>query len=263
MPLSGARRWNTGFINGLGEGHLWSSECTASGCYKRIVDNTGAVRRLVGDGGAYDSSHHAAGSIRCVKDGNATAAGTCPGSCQAGQYWCNSENACKPAGQSCGALTCNNNNICDTGESCNCGDCTNGGVDDKDRCGLTSTGTQMVCTKDKQNTTTPGGFDATTAQANFDIVNGKLATYLSAPGNLNVAAGEFGSAATELKISQDTRLDFASSFTQEEAWTRVKELLAIPSSVQVLWSKKSVKYENDALGDNERYLYSYVIQQNS
>jgi len=154
MPLSGARRYNTGFINGLGEGHLWSSECTPSGCYKRIVDSTGTVRRLVGDGGSYDSSHHAAGSIRCVKDGNATATGTCPGACQAGQYWCNSENTCKPAGQSCGTLTCNNNNVCDTGESCNCGDCTNGGADDKDRCGLTSTGAQMVCTKDKQNTTT-------------------------------------------------------------------------------------------------------------
>lgn len=118
----------------------------------------------------------------------------------------------------------------------------------------------MICTKDKQNTTTPGGFDSTTAQANFDIVNGKLATYLSAPGNLNVAAGEFGSTATELTITQDSQLTYFSSFTQEEAWTRAKELLAIPTSAQVLWSKKSVKYENDALGDNERYLYSYVVE---
>lgn len=121
----------------------------------------------------------------------------------------------------------------------------------------------MLCTKDKQNTTTTGGFNATTAQANFNIVNGKLATYLSSIGNLNIAAGEFGSAATELKITQDTRLDAATSFTKEEAWTRTKELLAIPANAQVLWSQTSTKYFNNALGVNERYLYSYVIQQSS
>lgn len=127
----------------------------------------------------------------------------------------------------------------------------------------------MVCTKDIQNTTTAGGFNSATAQANFDIVNGKLATYLSSPGNLNVSAGEFGSAATELKITQNdwknTSGSFIAftSFTKEEAWTRAKELLAIPASAQILWSQKSVKYENDAIGDNERYLYSYVIQQAS
>ena len=125
----------------------------------------------------------------------------------------------------------------------------------------------MVCTKDIQNTTTAGGFNSVTAQANFDIVNGKLATYLSSIGNLNVAAGEFGTAATELKMTQndwkDTSGNFIvfTSFTKEEAWTRAKELLAIPASAQVLWSKTSIKYENDGLGDNERYLYSYVIQQ--
>lgn len=78
MPLSGARRFNTGFINGGSEGHLWSSECTPSGCYKRILDATGTVRRLVGDGGTYDSSHHASGSVRCVKDGSTTPVNTCP-----------------------------------------------------------------------------------------------------------------------------------------------------------------------------------------
>jgi hypothetical protein len=31
----------------------------------------------------------------------------------------------------------------------------------------------------------------------------------------------------------------------------------------VLWSTSSIKYENDSLGNNERYLYSYVIQQTS
>jgi hypothetical protein len=86
---------------------------------------------------------------------------------------------------------------------------------------------------------------------------------LSQFGNANISAGEFGTAATELKMTQDTRTDFAISFTQGEAWTRVKEILSIPSSAQVLWSTSSIKYENDSLGDNERYLYSYVIQQTS
>ncbi len=55
----------------------------------------------------------------------------------------------------CGpSVNCNNNNTCETGESCNCADCTNGGADDKDRCGLDSKGGQMVCTKDSKNTTT-------------------------------------------------------------------------------------------------------------
>ena len=112
---------------------------------------------------------------------------------------------------------------------------------------MDTNGAQMLCTKDKQNTTTAGGFNSTTAQANFDIVNGKLATYLSSPGNLNVAAGEFGSAATELKITQDSQLTYFSSFTKDEAWARAKELLSIPTTAQVLWSQKSVKYENDSI----------------
>lgn len=56
-------------------------------------------------------------------------------------------------GSSSGGPTCNNNNTCEAGESCNCADCTNGGTDDKDKCGL-SNGAQMVCTKDSKNTTT-------------------------------------------------------------------------------------------------------------
>ncbi len=74
--------------------------------------------------------------------------------CAEGQYYCSTEDVCKPAGQTCSTVTCNNNNTCEAGESCNCGDCTNGGADDKDKCGLTSTGAQMVCTKDAKNTTT-------------------------------------------------------------------------------------------------------------
>lgn len=76
--------------------------------------------------------------------------------CAEGQYWCQAENMCKPAGQTCGAVTCNNNNTCEAGESCNCADCTNGGTDDADRCAL-SDGVQMICTRDKNNTTTTGG----------------------------------------------------------------------------------------------------------
>ena len=83
MPLSGARRYNTGFINGGSEGHLWSTDCDTSawpsgGCYKRILNVTnGNITRIKGDGGTYDSSHHAAGSVRCVKDGTETPT-TCP-----------------------------------------------------------------------------------------------------------------------------------------------------------------------------------------
>lgn len=148
--------------------------------------------------------------------------------------------------------TCNNNNTCEAGESCNCADCTNGGSDDVDKCGL-SNNVQMVCTKDINNTTTAGVFSSITAQENFNIVNNKLATVLSQQGNANISAGEFGTAATELKMTQydwkDTAGNFIffTSFTQAEAWAKVKELLSIPASAQVLWSQKSVKYENDSI----------------
>lgn len=47
VSLSGARRFNTGFINGGSEGHFWSSECLSTGCYKRIFNVTdGSVRRI-------------------------------------------------------------------------------------------------------------------------------------------------------------------------------------------------------------------------
>lgn len=77
--------------------------------------------------------------------------------CAEGQYFCSAEDTCKPAGESCSAITCNNNNTCEAGESCNCADCTNGGEDDKDKCGF-SNNAQMYCTKDaapKDNTTFP------------------------------------------------------------------------------------------------------------
>lgn len=61
-------------------------------------------------------------------------------------------------------------------------------------------------------------------------------------------------------MTQDTRLDTATSFTQEEAWERVKTLLSIPSSTTVLWSKASTQYGNSG---SVRFVYSYVIQQAS
>ena len=174
-----------------------------------------------------------------------------------------------PSGQACTVTTCNNNNTCEAGESCNCADCTNGGGDDADKCGLTSTGAQMVCTKDKENATIAGAFSSVTAQENFNTVNNKLAAKLSQFGNANIEKGEFAPLDAELKMTQydwkDTAGNFIffTSFTQDQVWAKVKEFLSIPASAQVLWSTSSIKYENDSLGDNERYLYSYVIQQTS
>lgn len=35
---------------------------------------------------------------------------TCTTACQAGQYWCNAENTCKPAGQPC-TIACSNSSL--------------------------------------------------------------------------------------------------------------------------------------------------------
>lgn len=57
--------------------------------------------------------------------------------CAEGQYFCSAENMCKPAGQPCSAITCDQDNVCEVGESCNCGDCTQGNLlNDKDQCGV-------------------------------------------------------------------------------------------------------------------------------
>lgn len=149
-----------------------------------------------------------------------------------------------PDVQACPTVTCNNNNTCETGESCNCADCTNGGTDDKDKCGLTTSGAQMECTKDKDNSTTTLNFDPSTAQANFVAVDAELKPYLLQGGNANISANEFGTAATNLQMTQDSQLTFFPSFTKEEAWARVKELLSIPDSKPVLWSKTSDQYGN-------------------
>ena len=70
--------------------------------------------------------------------------------CSEGQHYCATENICKPASESCGSVTCNNNNTCDANESCDCSDC-NGQID---HCGLNGSGQQLYCTKD----TTPACF---------------------------------------------------------------------------------------------------------
>ncbi len=107
-------------------------------------NTTGNIARIQGDGGTYDSSHHASGSIRCVKDGSTTPVNMCPvAGCAEGQYYCHAESVCKPANQSCGTLTCNVNGVCDEYESCNCSDC-NGQTD---HC-MSQSGTQLVCAKD-------------------------------------------------------------------------------------------------------------------
>lgn len=117
------------------------------------------------------------------------------------------------------SLTCNNNNTCEAGESCNCGDCTNGGTDDADKCSL-SNGVQMMCTKDKDNATTAGTFSSVTAQENFNTVNNQLATVLSQPGNANIAVGEFGTAATALKMTQYDWKDAAGNFIAFSSFTQ-------------------------------------------
>lgn len=50
----------------------------------------------------------------------------CKAACGEGKYYSLSDNACKPNREIVGDPFCNKNNICDIGESCNCGDCTNG-----------------------------------------------------------------------------------------------------------------------------------------
>jgi len=69
------------------------------------------------------------------------------------EYWSAFTVGLKPANTCPVSVICNNNNTCEAGESCNCPDCTNGGTDDKDHCGL-SNSTQMVCKKDINNSTT-------------------------------------------------------------------------------------------------------------
>ncbi len=104
----------------------------------------------------------------------------------------------------------------------------------------------------------PASFDATNAQANFVTVDTELKPYLLQSGNANISAGEFGTAATNLQMTQDSQLTFFPSFTKDESWARVKVLLSISDSTPVLWSQTSTQYGNTG---SIRFLYSYVIQQ--
>lgn len=63
------------------------------------------------------------------------------------------------------------------------------------------------------------------AESIFNTIETKLAPYMSQQGNLNIAAGEFGTAQTELEMTQDTQQQYFSSFTKDETWLRAKELL--------------------------------------
>lgn len=147
---------------------------------------------------------------------------------------------CKNAGEACGVLTCNNDMVCDTEESCDCSDCNS----QIDHCGVSVTGQQLYCATDRNTPTVCQG----QAEINFNTIEAKLSPYLSQPGNLNIAAGEFGTAQTELEMTQDTRQDNAPSFTKEESWSRVKELLSLPVSTKVLWTRSSNLYSNNAYG---------------
>ncbi len=108
---------------------------------------------------------------------------TCPANkCAEGQYYCSAENKCKPAGQTCGVVTCNNNTICEAGESCNCADCNNAA----DHCGLDTIGQQMICTQDTAPTCYADKFPyclpACLDGKKLDPVTGTCASVAPAPG---------------------------------------------------------------------------------
>lgn len=64
--------------------------------------------------------------------------------CGEGQYYCHAESKCKPANQTCGTVTCNNDGMCSEYESCNCADCNQVA----DHCATNTLGQQLVCSKD-------------------------------------------------------------------------------------------------------------------
>lgn len=149
-------------------------------------------------------------------------------------------------------MTCNHDNICDTEESCDCSDCNN----QTDHCGLNTSGQQLFCARDTETSVAC----VNQAESTFNTIEAKLAPYMSQPGNLNIAAGEFGTAQTELEMTQDTQQVFFSSFTKEESWARVKELLSLPTGIKILWTRSSNLYSNTAYGGSHRYIHSYIIE---
>ena len=68
-------------------------------------------------------------------------------------------------------MTCNNDLVCDTEESCDCADC-NGQID---HCGLSDTGQQLYCIKDISTPTVC----QSQAETTFNLIEAKLAPYLS------------------------------------------------------------------------------------
>lgn len=66
--------------------------------------------------------------------------------CEEGRYFCSSEGICKDADESCSIPVCNNDDVCDTYESCNCADCNQA----TDHCATNSNGQQLTCTKDTE-----------------------------------------------------------------------------------------------------------------
>ena len=148
-----------------------------------------------------------------------------------------------PDVQACPTVTCNNNNTCETGESCNCADCTNGGTDDKDKCGLTTSGAQMECTKIR------------ITQRRHWILTLALLRQILLPLMQN--SNRICSKAV-MRIYRQMNLEqlqpisrwpkivsllFSLIYKRRSLGTR-KELLSIPDSKPVLWSKTSDQYGN-------------------
>lgn len=97
----------------------------------------------------------------------------CQPACGEGKYYSVLDNTCKPARELTINPVCNKNSVCEPAESCNCTDCTNGGADDVDSCGM-SNGVQMMCTRDVNFR-----FPTTSSTQTFTGINA-IPTFLSA-----------------------------------------------------------------------------------
>lgn len=92
---------------------------------------------------------------------------------------------------------CNNDGVCSGDESCQCGDCVNGGGDDKDKCSIVG-GTQAMCSDDnltddkpgaccvppkKWNTATSSCVECSNTQAPSELKAGIDQPYITCTGN--------------------------------------------------------------------------------
>lgn len=59
-----------------------------------------------------------------------------PTTCGEGKFYCAAQRKCLNGGETCDTAVCNNDGTCSGEESCQCGDCVNGGSDDKDKCSI-------------------------------------------------------------------------------------------------------------------------------